>query len=681
MVRLSSLRLVWVVHFHQPSGNFPEIYRRFRERVCRPFLDSLERHPRIRMGLHFSGGFLRCLEREEPELVEKLAGIVSREQVELLGGGFYEPILSLIPRQDALAQLRKTAEWIQKHFGVVPRGAWLPESVWEPYFPELLVEGGYEYALLEDRLLERAGLEPGELCHPFLTSHLSSTISLLPIASRPSAEIPFRPLREIHASLVQLCHRPDPQMLILAQNAEAYGFWPSTFHRFYEEAVLEEWLTYLENQSERLVLERPSEATAGRWPSVFVASGARTDLEGFALPAAASRSYFSVREDLSHRFDADRFFRFLHGGAWQEFFAKYSEANWLHKKMLAASFRMADLPNAANLPCRESLLAAQDHTSYWHAMSGGLFANYLRDAVFRLLLQVEEEVDRSSPSPPAATETADLDADREPEVILRTQLCRAVADPDYGGSLVELAFLPSHYNVANTLRRHPKVFPELPPIEPIEDWHRRHLFQEHFVPFETSLSQFEKESYIERGDFVNLPYRIVSLGADGAVRRLLLEREGGIYLDQERRPLRCQKLFELEEPGILRVRYSIINESELPLELLFVCEANYSFLSPEGPQRFLSFGEERLACGILFEKVDVQSWQLVDETRSLRWTWTLPDGPCTLWHYPVYTIGYANGQFEQNYQGSSLGIVRPLHLPALGIQAFTIFTRFDHLQG
>ncbi|MDD2676556.1 MAG: DUF1926 domain-containing protein [Methylacidiphilaceae bacterium] len=672
------MQLVWVVHFHQPLGNFPETCRRFLERVCRPFLTALERHPHIRMGLHFSGTFLSYLEREEHGLLEQIRRIVARSQVELLGGGFYEPILSMIPREDALAQLRKTVAWLQEHFGVTPRGAWLPESVWEPYFPALLAEGGCDYVLLEDNLLERAGMERVELCHPFLTSHLSATISLLPISSRLSAEIPFRPLRDIHASLVQLWHRPEPQMLILAQRAEAYGFWPSTFHRFYEEAVLEEWLTYLESQSERLAMSLPSEATDGRWPRVFLPSGARTDLEGYALPTTASRSYFAVREDLSHRFDADRFFRFLHGGAWQEFFEKYSEANWMHSKMLSLARRCRGLPDADSLACRDQLLAAQEHTPYWHALSGGLFANYLRDAVYRLLLQAEEEIDRISPPP--ATEITDLDGDREPEVILRTQICRAIVDPDYGGSLVEMAFLPSHYNVSNTLRRHSQVYPDLPSGEPVEDWHRRHLFQEHFVRSETSLSQFEKESYIECGDFVNLPYRIVSVAEEGGARRLFLEREGGIYLDQERRALRCQKLFELEEPDVLRIRYTIINESELPLELLFVCEANYSFLAPEG-NRFVSIEGEQLPCGLLFEKSGIQSWDLVDEIRSLRWAWTLPEGPCTLWHHPVYTIGYANGEFEHNYQGAALGIVWPLHLAPQERQLFTIFTRFQHLQG
>ncbi|MGD9896080.1 MAG: alpha-amylase/4-alpha-glucanotransferase domain-containing protein [Candidatus Methylacidiphilaceae bacterium] len=681
MVRLSAVQLVWVVHFHQPIGNFPETHRRFLERVCRPFLDALERHPRVRMGLHFSGGFFLYLEREEPGLLEQIGRFVSRDQVELLGGGFYEPILSMIPRADALTQLRKTVVWLQEHFGVAPHGTWLPESVWEPYFPDLLAEAGYDYVLLEDNLLERAGPERADLCHPFLTSYLSTPVSILPVCTRLSRELPFRPLRDIHASLVQLWHRPEPQMLILAQSAEAYGFWPSTFHRFYEEAALEEWLAYLESQSQRLVLQTPSEAARGRWPLVFLSSGARTELEGHALPAPASRSYHAVREDLSHRFDADRFFRFLHGGAWQEFFAKYPEANWMHGKMLALSRRLRSLPNGENQPCRERLFAAQEHTPYWHALSGGLFANYLRDAAYRLLLQAEEELDRISSPPPSATETADLDGDREPEVILRARLCRAVVDPDYGGSLVELDFLPSHYNVANTLRRHPKVYPDVPPMELIEDWHRRHLFQEHFVPGETLLSQFEKESYTERGDFVNLPYRIVSLEEEGPSRRLLLEREGGIYLGDERRALRCQKLFELEEPDTLRLRYTMINESEVPLEILFLCEANYTFLSPEGAHRFVSVDGERFPCGLLFEKTGIQSWELVDETRSLRWTWTLPDGPATLWHHPIYTIGYANGEFEQNYQGSALGIVWPLSLSAQGIQSFAIFTRFQHLQG
>ncbi len=40
------VRLLWVVHFHQPLGNFPEVFDAYTGRVCAPFLAALESIPR-----------------------------------------------------------------------------------------------------------------------------------------------------------------------------------------------------------------------------------------------------------------------------------------------------------------------------------------------------------------------------------------------------------------------------------------------------------------------------------------------------------------------------------------------------------------------------------------------------------------------------------------------------------
>jgi len=46
----------------------------------------LERHPAIRMGLHYSGPLLEWLRAEHPDLIARIRALVDREQVEVLGG-------------------------------------------------------------------------------------------------------------------------------------------------------------------------------------------------------------------------------------------------------------------------------------------------------------------------------------------------------------------------------------------------------------------------------------------------------------------------------------------------------------------------------------------------------------------------------------------------------------------
>jgi alpha-mannosidase len=47
--------------------------------------------------LHYSGVLLEWLEERHPEFFDQLRELCGRGQVELLGGGYYEPILLSIP--------------------------------------------------------------------------------------------------------------------------------------------------------------------------------------------------------------------------------------------------------------------------------------------------------------------------------------------------------------------------------------------------------------------------------------------------------------------------------------------------------------------------------------------------------------------------------------------------------
>src|SRR4030042_5016074 len=96
--------LVMAFHNHQPVGNFEHVFDRAFRECYEPLLTELSRHPRFKFSLHFSGPLWEYMERRE-KACWKLAGdLAARGQAELLGGGFYEPILSIIPEEDRLDQ-------------------------------------------------------------------------------------------------------------------------------------------------------------------------------------------------------------------------------------------------------------------------------------------------------------------------------------------------------------------------------------------------------------------------------------------------------------------------------------------------------------------------------------------------------------------------------------------------
>ena len=82
------ISLALAIHNHQPVGNFGWVFDEVFEQAYLPMLEALERHPGVRLSLHYTGPLLEWLRAERPEFIEALRALVERGQVEILGGGY-----------------------------------------------------------------------------------------------------------------------------------------------------------------------------------------------------------------------------------------------------------------------------------------------------------------------------------------------------------------------------------------------------------------------------------------------------------------------------------------------------------------------------------------------------------------------------------------------------------------
>ena len=98
------ISLALVIHNHQPVGNFGWVFAEVHDQAYLPMLEALERHPGVRLSLHYSGPLLEWLRAERPDFITRLGALVARDQVEILGGGYYEPVLASLPERDAAVQ-------------------------------------------------------------------------------------------------------------------------------------------------------------------------------------------------------------------------------------------------------------------------------------------------------------------------------------------------------------------------------------------------------------------------------------------------------------------------------------------------------------------------------------------------------------------------------------------------
>src|SRR5438132_4061568 len=136
------MRLALVFHQHQPAGNFPSVFQEMTERAYAPLVATLYRHPEVKATLHFSGPLLDWLEGNRPDVIGDLADLVRRGQIELLSGGYYEPILVGVPRRDGVSQIRALSDRVHAILERRPLGAGLNDWVWEPHLPSLLAGAG-----------------------------------------------------------------------------------------------------------------------------------------------------------------------------------------------------------------------------------------------------------------------------------------------------------------------------------------------------------------------------------------------------------------------------------------------------------------------------------------------------------------------------------------------------------
>ena len=193
---MRKFELVLLIHAHQPVGNFEDVIERAYQNCYLPFVDLLSRHPSIRLGLHYSGPLLEWIERAHPEYLHRLRELVASRQIEIIGGGFYEPILVTIPPEDRQDQIVRLADYVEKHVGARPRGAWIAERVWEPQIPSSLAPASVEYTLVDDNHFLGAGFEVDQLYGYYLCEDLGHTVKVLPGLKILRYLIPFHDVKE-----------------------------------------------------------------------------------------------------------------------------------------------------------------------------------------------------------------------------------------------------------------------------------------------------------------------------------------------------------------------------------------------------------------------------------------------------------------------------------------------------
>jgi alpha-amylase len=461
-----NFHLALLIHAHQPCGNFEHVLEKSYDDAYLPFLEHLEQHPGVRLGLHYSGPLLTWIEQHRPEYFVRLKQLVQSGQVELVGGGFYEPILVSIPHEDQLEQVTRLAAHIEKRFGRHPSGAWLAERVWEPQLPSALAAANVAYTLVDDMHFLAAGFEPEELFGAYIAEDRGKSVWLYPGQKALRYLVPFGKVEDVIAYLRDAASVHPAGVAAMGDDMEKFGVWPGTHDHCYKDGWLAEFFSALEKNSDWLKVCTPGEYLASHAPlgRADLPTASYTEMMEWVLPTRVRQRYHAVLKEFGARPEV---LAFLRGGSWRGFFRKYPESNLLHKKMLRVSARIAAAPVRHDNPkpssdlseARDLLLRAQCNDAYWHGIFGGIYAPHLRTDPWRNLIRAESIADHHTPGAVVPrVELLDYDADGANELLFTSPEYQALLKPNDGATIAALDFRPAAATLVNSMLRRPEEY-------------------------------------------------------------------------------------------------------------------------------------------------------------------------------------------------------------------------------
>ena len=713
---MPKVQFIFAIHNHQPVGNFDFVAEDAYQKAYLPFIKVLERHPSLKITLHYTGILYHYFEQHHPEFIDMLKNLVNEGRAEILSGGFYEPILSVLPDEDKIGQVRALTDYIERVLGYDAQGLWLAERVWEPQLPKTIVAAGINHVVVDDFHFKMAGLHDDELDGYFLTEEQNSVLRIFPGSERLRYLIPFQPPEETIAFLSGLRSTERNRLVTMADDGEKFGIWPETYHSVYEEGWLERFFTLLEQNSEWLETTTFSEYLTREPPRgmIYLPTASYMEMGEWALPTRAMKEYGDALAKVKGSPEFAGVRPFIKGGFWRNFLAKYPESNHMHKRMVMVSRKVHEALDALDaqgatrndgaVRMLDHLYQSQCNDSYWHGVFGGLYLPHLRSAVYEHLIQAEvladtvfkgqgsgvrgQEKQETGLQPSwLDIEQGDFDGDGSEEVMLNSERMNLFIDPVEGGRITEFDWKPRSFNLTNTLTRrregyherictagkdtdacvartiHDRVVVKEEGLEYhlLYDLYKRGSLIDHFLESGVDLASFMRSEYYEAGDFVLGAYDLKQ-EKQAEVATLVLERRGNVV----GLAIRLRKEISLHRGASeFIVRYELENLSAEELNTSFGSEFNFSLLAGNAHDRYYDIPGHQLEKRNLAssgETNDVKQVGLVDEWLKLKLTLAFSLS-ASLWRAPVETVSQSEGGFERVYQSSMVMPIWRLSLP------------------
>lgn len=659
---MKKIKFVFGIHNHQPVGNFKWVFQKGYEIAYKPFLDIMLKHKNVKWNLHSSGMLWEFMQQEHPSYIKSIKKLISDGNLEIISGGYYEPILSVIPEYDRYGQIKQLSKFIKNILGYESKGAWVAERVWEPSLVKSLADTGIQYTVLDDVHFMASGLKENDLKGYYTTEDQGKVLAVFPISQRLRYLIPFQDVDVCIDYFRQLANENKDIVVVMADDGEKFGMWPGTYKHVYENGWLDKFLTAIEENSDIVETSTFSEVLETMKPSgrIYLPTNSYFEMAEWTLPSTVQNDFDEFVKQNEFKQEVKPFIR---GGFWRNFLNKYEESNNMHKKMIRLSNKIHNKKVSCDDKIQKALYAGQCNCAYWHGVFGGLYLPHLRNAIYDSVLESENLYNKKF-GIKSSWIKEDFDCDSVNELLYESSNQDIYVDCDNGGSIFEFDILSEKYNFSNVLTRryegyHKKLkdaiennkvtdSQELTSIHTdavkvkeiglekhlVYDWYRKASLLDHFFRNDTNYEQLYGVQFREEGDFVLGKYDAKIISGN-----LELTRQGHVWYNSSHLPVEVKKIIKPLKKDGYEVEYKIKNLSDIDVDFTFGLEQVFAF-----SEKTLD-DEQNL--------VNKKVWSRQDE--NLGMTVKISSSKnCDYWIVPINTVSTSENGYEKTYQGTTV---------------------------
>ena len=527
----------------------PEALESDYQKLYKKIASFLYAHPVYKLTFSFEGQIFSWLVKKHPEFIRLLKELLSRKQIEVLGGGYYNPVLPLLLPIDRNGQIEMYTSELSAALGKRPRGMTVYGSIWDNSVVPNLYASGMEYVLLDTSIIP-----PAKRCAlPLLLTEHGKSIKVLPVyrdflpENEENAGSYFASVRKsLEKTLKKIgCALEEERVICLNLNTAQFSALldSGTLEDFYETALEE-------SNSVSFTLPQEYLHKHSALVPAYIAPGIQSDIAQWGInpyTPSENKSTFPVTI--------------------YDFLSTYNRNHALYDRTLYISTLVANChgDKSRKKLAREKLWQAQTGKAFVCNPEGIFATNAIRQNAYRALTETEKIVRECLSGKREFKESVtsyDYNADGHDEYVCQMKSFDACISLK-GALITELDIMHNTGNYADNLKRIEK-------FDKVDDNYERGLFVEHLFTRD-EFADYKKGLPTGNGIFSQVQFSQVGFDKKRHEIKLL----GTGEFDGMAQPVSLRKHYIINSNGFT-VQYILKNESPLALKAELVVESNFA---------------------------------------------------------------------------------------------------------